>query len=82
MTRSCHVLCSVTARLETLHAASLISDTQLFALEDLIGDYLAAKPEPRELAAAMVKVQSLVALSEGMRRDAALARQLIRQFCL
>eukprot|EP01043_Picozoa_sp_COSAG02_P040494 COSAG02_NODE_3283_length_7019_cov_7.319364_2_plen_262_part_00 len=68
------------ARLTTLHAAQLLSDEDLFELEDVLGDYMVAKPEGGILAAdhpAVARFQSLLALSEGfLTNDAAFARQV------
>ena len=68
------------ARLTTLHAAQLLSDEELFALEDVLGDYMVAKPAGGILAAdhpAAARFQSLLALSEGFStNDAAFARQV------
>jgi hypothetical protein len=77
------------ARLEALHAAQLISDDELFVLEDCIADFLEAKATfnleavTAEVASAHLavgKVHKLVVLSEGVRRDPMLARQLRRKF--
>jgi hypothetical protein len=72
------------ARLTKLGEAQLLSDEQLFALEDLVGDYLVTKPSSVVLTADMLtvhpaaaKLQSLIALSEGFStNDAAFARQV------
>ena len=77
------------ARLEALHAAQLISDDELFVLEDCIADFLEAKATfGLELVTAEVasahraagKVHKLVVLSEGVARDPTFARQLRRKF--
>ena len=77
------------ARLEALHAAQLISDDELFALEDCIADFLEAKAafnleavtaEVASAHRAVGKVHKLVVLSEGVPRDPMLARQLRRKF--
>jgi len=61
------------ARLEALHAAKLLADEELFALEDAVADALDA-PDGDGRAARMV------ALSARMAADAAFARQLRRKF--
>ena len=61
------------ARLEALHAAKLLADEELFALEDAIADALEA-PDDDDRTARMV------ALSGRMAADAAFSRQLRRKF--
>ncbi len=68
----------------TLGEAQLLSEVELYALEDLVGDYLVAKPASVMLTVEMLAVlpaaarlQSLIALSEGFAtNDAAFARQV------
>jgi hypothetical protein len=68
------------ARLTTLHAAQLLSDEELFALEDVLGDYMVATPASGILASdhpAAARFQSLLSLSEGFStNDTAFARQV------
>ena len=80
---------AVTARLEALHAAQLLSDDELFGLEDCVADFVEAKcavdvtivtTETVNALRAVGKVPKLVALSAGMPRDAMFARQLRRKF--
>ena len=80
---------ALTARLEALHAAQLLSDDELFGLEDCVADFVEAKcavdvtivtTETVNALRAVGKVQKLVALSAGMPRDAMFARQLRRKF--
>ncbi len=61
-----------------LGEAQLLSDEELFSLEDVVGDYLVAKPTNVVLTADMAaRLQSLIALSEGFStNDAAFARQV------
>lgn len=64
--------------------AQLLSDEELFTLEDLVGDYLVAKPSIVVLTVDILAVQpeaarlqGLIALSEGFSsNDAAFARQV------
>ena len=73
-------------RLEALHAAQLISDDELFVLEDCIADFFEAKglavvtSEMASTHAAVGKVLKLIVLTEGVERDAPFARQLRRKF--
>ena len=76
------------ARLGALHAAKLLSDEELFAMEDCIADFLEARAASDVVTAEIVhanaevmgKLHKLVALSEGLPNDAAFARQLRRKF--
>ena len=77
---------AVTARLEALHAAQLLSDEELFALEDCMADFIEAKGTVEVVTAdtvntvrAVGRVHKLISLSEGMPRDAMFARQLRRK---
>ena len=77
---------AVTARLEALHAAQLLSDEELFALEDCMADFIEARAavdvvtmETVNTVRAVGKMHKLVSLSEGL-GDPALARQLRRKF--
>ena len=70
-----------------LHAAQLISDDELFAVEDCVADFHEAKATfevaTLEIAGAnraVGKVHKLVLLSEGVAKDPMLARQLRRKF--
>ena len=66
-------IAALQARLEALHAAKLLADEELFALEDAIADAVEA-PDDDDRAARMV------ALSTAMAADAAFSRQLRRKF--
>ena len=78
---------ALTARLQALHAAQMLSDDELFALEDCIADFLEAKAsygvltlEAVHAHRALSKVHKLLALGEGVADDAMFARQLRRKF--
>ena len=88
-------LATLQARLAALHAAELLTDDELHAVEDWCADYVelqAAVPEGGVLTkdavysavgrscAPAVKLHKLVLLSAKMASDAALARQLRRKF--
>ena len=78
------------ARLESLHAAQLLSDEEFFALEDLCGDFielqgstvgvlsqdLVCSSAAYSVASRLAKV---VGLSEGLASDAGFARQARRK---
>ena len=60
-------------RLEALHSAQLLSDEEMWAVEDLIADATDDLDDDR--------VPSLLALSAKMAQDRAFARQLRRKYC-
>ena len=83
-------------RLEALHVAELLSDEELFALEDIVADFVeleastmpamrpitleAVHTSPGDACAPAAKLLKLVALSERLATDAAFARQARRKF--
>ena len=85
-------LAALQARLESLHAAQLLSDEEFFALENLCSDFLEVKaatvgPLTQELVYSspaklivVSKLAKLVVVSEGLASDAGLARQVRRKF--
>jgi hypothetical protein len=76
------------ARLESLHAAKILSDEELYALEDVIADDAEAAlgegakggAQEEEEEAVQGGVSRMVALSSRMAGDAAFGRQLRRKF--
>ena len=76
------------ARLGALHAAKLLSDEELFAMEDCVADFLEARAACDVVTAEIIhanaevmgKLHKLVMLSEGLPNDAVFARQLRRKF--
>ena len=80
---SAEQLAALQARLEQLHAAQLLTDEELFALEDICVDYIALGLVTAEMAggnAAASKLLQLVRVSEGVATDASFARQAKRRF--
>ena len=85
-------LAALQLRIEGMHAAKLLADDEMFALEDLIADYVEltmSMPDrviTREMVyslpttAAASKLDKLVGLSAAMVGDAAFARQARRKF--
>ena len=65
------------SRLQSLHASKLLTDEELYILEDIIVDSL---EEGEGGGGGGEQVAKLVALSGRMAGDAALARQLRRKF--
>jgi hypothetical protein len=59
------------ARIEALHAAKLLSDDELFSIEDLIADL--------EVGSEDTRVGQLITLSSRMAGDAAFSRQIRRK---
>ena len=85
----------LTRRLQALHAAKLLSDRELRAVEDCVADLLEAKASfdvlgrvmgravSAEVASshrAVAKAHTLMLLSEGLPDDAMFARQCRRKF--
>ena len=76
-------LATLQSRLEAMHAAQLLADEELFALEDICVDYIALGLVTAEMAggnAAASKLLRLVRVSEGVAADASFARQAKRRF--
>ena len=78
---------TLTARLEAMHAAKMLSDDELFAVEDCVADFVEARAscevvtmETVNTNRAVGKAHKLVALAEAMPGDAMFARQLRRKF--
>eukprot|EP01044_Picomonas_judraskeda_P029355 COSAG03_NODE_10129_length_670_cov_1.112084_1_plen_136_part_00 len=86
-------LAAFQARIGALHSAQLLSDDELYALEDLIGDFCdlresvapqvlsleVARSTPGDSFAVVGKLRKLAAAAETFTADAALARQLRRR---
>ena len=78
---------SLQLRLESLHAAELLNDEELFSLQDQIADFLeecacfdVVTMEIVHTNDVARKVHKLVTLSEKMPTDATFARQARRKF--
>ena len=78
---------ALTARLEAMHAAKMLSDDELFAVEDCVADFVEARAAGEVVTMEIVhanravgKAHKLVALAEAMPGDAMFARQLRRKF--
>ena len=72
------------ARLDALHQAKLLTDDEVYTLEDCVADFIecrsSATVAAAEMGAAAEKAKKLVGLSEGVAKDGMLARQLRRKF--
>ena len=80
-------IASLGARLEALHAAELLSDEELFTLEDTVADYVELQSsmgvitlEAAHAIRAADKLVKLVALSEHIAADGAFSRQARRKY--
>ena len=76
-------LATLQSRLEAMHEAQLLTDEELFALEDICVDYIALGVVTAEMAggnAAASKLLRLVRVSEGVAADASFARQAKHRF--
>jgi hypothetical protein len=79
-------LAALSERLEAIHAAGLITDAELYALEDSVADFIELKTsfdvitiETVRTNSVAEKLHKLVGLSAGMRADGTFARQLRRK---
>ena len=72
------------ARLDALHQAKLLTDDEVFKLEDCVAEFIECRSSltvaAAEMGAAAEQVKKLVGLSEGVAKDGMLARQLRRRF--
>ena len=72
------------ARLDALHQAKLLTDDEVYKLEDCVADFIecrsSASVAAAEMGAAAGAAKKLVGLSEGVAKDGMLARQLRRKF--
>ena len=71
-------------RFDALHQAKLLTDDEMFALEDKLSDFIecrsSATVAPGEMGAAAESVRKLVGICEAVSKDGMLARQLRRKF--
>ena len=74
------------SRLEALHTAKLLSDEELGSLEDVVADFIHLRASVEAVTMELVhtnsvagKAHMLVSLSEGLPKDAMLARQARRK---
>ena len=71
-------------RLDALHQAKLLTDDEVFKLEDCVAEFIECRSSltvaAAQMGAAAEQVKKLVGLSEGVAKDGMLARQLRRKF--
>ena len=77
---SAEQLATLQARLETIHQAKLLTEEELFTLEDLCADYAELKSTVGTVTKEMTTLHKLVGVSEQVAGDAAFARQVRRKF--
>jgi hypothetical protein len=71
-------------RFDALHQAKLLTDDEIFVLEDILADFIECRSSvtvaPGEMNAAADTVRKLVGMCEGVSKDGMFARQLRRKF--
>ena len=71
-------------RLDALYQAKLLSDDEMFALEDLVADFIECRSSVTassgEIGTSAESVRKLVGMCEAISKDSMLARQLRRKF--
>ena len=73
-------LAALQTRLQSLHDAKLLTDEELFALEDLIVDCIEVMPSASMSTPAVEKVARMLLVASKVGGDGMLARQLRRKF--
>lgn len=73
-------LAALQTRLQSLHEAKLLTDGELFALEDLIVDCIEVMPSASVSTPTVEKVARMLLVASKVRGDGMLARQLRRKF--
>jgi hypothetical protein len=73
-------LAALQARLQSLHAAKLLTDDELYSIEDTIADCVEVKSTAPVTMPAVDQVLKILSLSESIAADGSLARQLRRKF--
>ena len=73
-------LASFQTRLQSLHAARLLTDDELYSIEDTIADCVEVRSTVLITMPAVGQVLKMLSLSESIAADGSLARQLRRKF--
>jgi len=73
-------LAALQSRLQSLHTAKLLTDEELYCLEDAIVDCIEVMPTAGASSPEVGKVARMMLVSAKVPGDAALARQLRRKF--
>ena len=73
-------LAALQARLQSLHTARLLTDDELYSIEDTIADCVEVRSTAPVTAPAVGQVLKMLSLSESIAVDGSLAGQLRRKF--
>ena len=73
-------LAALQARIETIYQAKLLTEEELFTLEDLCADYAELKSAIGTVTKEMAALHKLVGVSEQIVGDAVFTRQARRKF--
>ena len=73
-------LAALQSRLQAMHGSKLLTDDELFSIEDAIVDCVEAMPTAGASASEVEKVAKMLVVSSKVASDGTLARQLRRKF--
>ena len=73
-------LAALQSRLQAMHGSKLLTDDELFSIEDAIVDCVEAMPTAGASASEVEKVAKMLVVSSKVASDSTLARQLRRKF--
>ena len=73
-------LAALQSRLQAMHGSKLLTDDELFSIEDAIVDCVEAMPTAGASASEVEKVAKMLLVSSKVASDGTLARQLRRKF--
>ena len=73
-------LATLQSRLQAMHGSKLLTDDELFSIEDAIVDCVEAMPTAGASASEVEKVAKMLVVSSKVASDGTLARQLRRKF--
>ena len=73
-------LAALQSRLQAMHGSKLLTDDELFSIEDAIVDCVEAMPTAGASAPEVEKVAKMLVVSSKVASDSTLARQLRRKF--
>ena len=73
-------LAALQSRLQAMHGSKLLTDDELFSIEDAIVDCVEAMPTAGASASEVEKVAKMLLVSSKVASDSTLARQMRRKF--
>ena len=73
-------LAALQSRLQAMHGSKLLTDDELFSIEDAIVDCVEAMPTAGASASEVEKAAKMLLVSSKVASDSTLARQLRRKF--